>query len=110
MKNRSRCNLDLLLGESRAIEFSVLAVRSLIHDLGDDAEILSDALHCLISSGSFACPEDGCKAIALAMMFDASGKNYLHDEYDVLRNGVARDFLLQEIPALVPNEEVSGDA
>lgn len=100
MENRKPSNLSLLLGGFRDIEYSSLAIRSLINDLGSDAEILSDALHSLIINGDFGCPEDGVKAIFWAMMFDAAGQNFLHDEFDALRNGAALDYLLQELPCL----------
>jgi len=110
MENRKPRNLSLLLDNWCEIECSLQLIRSLILDLGSDGEILSDALHALISRGDFGCALDGVKAIVWAMMFDANGFNFLHDEFNVLCNGVAESYLLQECNNAAPSEEVIGDA
>lgn len=107
--------LQLFLSEFRHLEENLSSFKSLISGLGDNAEIISDALHLSIQEGNFGCFEDGITAILLALLLDAQGQNYLHEEYDALRNGAALEYLLQDLviedpPApveAVPDREVA---
>ncbi len=89
--------LTLLLKEFRYFDDAINPFRALIHDLGDNAEIISDALHLAIQEGKFGCYEDGVCAILWALFLDAQGRNFLHEEYDALRNGAALQYLLQDL-------------
>ena len=93
--------LQYLLTHYDELSSSLLALRSLAHELGSDAEIISDALHRAVSENQFGCTEDGVKAIIWCMLLDSFGANSLLAEFDVLRNGDAIKFLLQDL--------VSGD-
>ena len=105
MKTIKHYPLSLLLSESDEMVGSFLRFHSLFREFGSDAEIFSDALHALISQGDFGCYEVGVKAILFAIILDSEGHNYLHDEFDTLRNGKALSFLLQDV--VFPDDPVA---
>lgn len=105
-----RTVLDVLLDNSEYIFATLYAFQSLIRDLGDDAEIISDALQYHISCGDFGCPEDAAKTVMWALYLDSVGQNYRKPEFDTLRNGTAAQLLLrQAYPAAAPAAQEDPD-
>ena len=109
MKTVKHYPLSLLLSDFGYFDESLNSFRAVANLLGDDSEILSDALHLLIREGNFGCFDDGVKAILWAMFLDSKGKNYLHEEFDSLRNGDALKYLLQNLEFESPLEHIAAE-